>query len=166
MNMITRWRNSSVHSLVVLGASIAFTGEPLLLSGSEVTAREEVITLPTYLPAAADRNPRFYNGRTYQGARATFILKNETHHWLAPNEGHEMAKVIANSGASFVEGAILGAVGVTGARTHILLGGERARAAAEIAAALVTISAHRRILPLIIWVFILASSILLGLLVS
>lgn len=37
-----------------------------------VSAREEIITLPTYLVAPADPHPRFYSGRTYQGAKATF----------------------------------------------------------------------------------------------
>ncbi|MCJ7510278.1 MAG: terminase, partial [Dehalococcoidia bacterium] len=35
--------------------------------------------------------------RALEGGRATFVLKNETHHWLAPNEGHEMSKVIARN---------------------------------------------------------------------
>jgi phage terminase large subunit-like protein len=37
--------------------------------------------------------------RALEGARATFILKNETHHWLTSNEGHEMSKVIARNAA-------------------------------------------------------------------
>jgi len=37
--------------------------------------------------------------RALEGGRATFILKNETHHWLGPNEGHEMSKVIARNAA-------------------------------------------------------------------
>jgi len=37
--------------------------------------------------------------RALEGGRATFILKNETHHWLCSNEGHEMAKVIARNAA-------------------------------------------------------------------
>ncbi|MEM9134292.1 MAG: terminase [Actinomycetota bacterium] len=31
---------------------------------------------------------------TLEGARATFVGKNETQHWLASNDGHEMADVI------------------------------------------------------------------------
>lgn len=34
-----------------------------------------------------------------EGARSTFVLKNETHHWLSSNEGHEMAAVIARNAA-------------------------------------------------------------------
>jgi len=32
--------------------------------------------------------------RALEGGRPTFVGKNETHHWLANNEGHEMAAVI------------------------------------------------------------------------
>lgn len=42
-----------------------------------------------------------------------------------------IAAVIAPSGAAFVEGAILGAVGVTGARTRILVCGEKGAAVAR-----------------------------------
>lgn len=31
---------------------------------------------------------------TLEGARATFVLMNETHHWLANNSGHDMTDVI------------------------------------------------------------------------
>jgi 3-hydroxyisobutyrate dehydrogenase-like beta-hydroxyacid dehydrogenase len=54
-----------------------------------------------------------------------------------PEAKKEIAKVIEASGASFVEGALLGAVGVTGAKTEILLGGPHARdAEAELAGTL------------------------------
>lgn len=32
--------------------------------------------------------------RTLEGPRATFVLRDETHHWLSANEGHAMAAVI------------------------------------------------------------------------
>jgi hypothetical protein len=35
--------------------------------------------------------------RTIEGGRATFVIKNETHHWLANNEGHAMAAVIGRN---------------------------------------------------------------------
>ena len=39
--------------------------------------------------------------RALEGGRGTFIVENETQHWLAPNEGHAMAEVIArNAGKS------------------------------------------------------------------
>src|SRR3990167_8605460 len=43
--------------------------------------------------------------RALEGGRATFILKNETMHWLGPNEGHEMAKVIARNAAKSRDGS-------------------------------------------------------------
>ena len=43
----------------------------------------------------------------------------------------EVGEIIRTSGADFVEGAILGAVGATGAGTHILVGGERGREVAD-----------------------------------
>jgi 3-hydroxyisobutyrate dehydrogenase-like beta-hydroxyacid dehydrogenase len=41
----------------------------------------------------------------------------------------EIEAIIAPTGAAFVEGAVLGAVGVTGAKTEVLLGGARGRRA-------------------------------------
>lgn len=39
--------------------------------------------------------------RSLEGGRATFGIRNETHHWLANNEGHAMARVMArNAGKS------------------------------------------------------------------
>jgi 3-hydroxyisobutyrate dehydrogenase-like beta-hydroxyacid dehydrogenase len=55
---------------------------------------------------------------------------------ISPGVKVEIAEIVARSGASFVEGAILGAVGATGAATRILLGGSRAEGAATALAAL------------------------------
>jgi len=44
-----------------------------------------------------------------------------------PQAKKEIAAIIEAAGAAFVEGALLGAVGVTGAKTEILLGGAHAR---------------------------------------
>src|ERR1043165_9283051 len=41
-------------------------------SEPDVRIWERPIQLPTYEVAPPDPNPRFYQGRTYQGARATF----------------------------------------------------------------------------------------------
>jgi 3-hydroxyisobutyrate dehydrogenase-like beta-hydroxyacid dehydrogenase len=49
----------------------------------------------------------------------------------APSVKAELAKIVGASGAAFVEGAILGAVGATGAATEILTGGEAGAAVAE-----------------------------------
>jgi len=42
---------------------------------------------------------------TLEGARSTFIILNETHHWLAANDGHEMAAVISRNAAKSPDGA-------------------------------------------------------------
>ncbi|MEW6670505.1 MAG: DUF1932 domain-containing protein [Thermodesulfobacteriota bacterium] len=48
-----------------------------------------------------------------------------------PSVKHAIARIILPTGAEFVEGAILGAVGVSGAKTRILTGGAIAAQAAE-----------------------------------
>lgn len=42
---------------------------------------------------------------TLEGARATFVLKNETQHWLTNNDGHEMAAVIDRNATKSADGA-------------------------------------------------------------
>lgn len=42
--------------------------------------------------------------RALEGGRASFVLKNETHHWIRANEGHEMAAVIARNTAKSRDG--------------------------------------------------------------
>lgn len=34
------------------------------------------------------------NPRTLEGGRPTFVIKNETHHWISTNNGHDMAEAI------------------------------------------------------------------------
>ena len=43
--------------------------------------------------------------RALEGGRATFVLKNEVHHWLTSNEGHEMSAVIARNAAKSRDGS-------------------------------------------------------------
>jgi hypothetical protein len=43
--------------------------------------------------------------RALEGGRPTFILKNETQHWLKGNEGHAMSAVIARNAAKGRDGA-------------------------------------------------------------
>ncbi len=43
--------------------------------------------------------------RALEGGRATFVLKNETQHWLRNNEGHAMAEVIARNAAKSRDGS-------------------------------------------------------------
>lgn len=42
---------------------------------------------------------------TLEGARATFLILNETQHWTESNDGHEMAAVIARNAAKSPDGA-------------------------------------------------------------
>lgn len=53
----------------------------------------------------------------------------------APAVKREIAAIVEASGAGFVEGALLGAVGVSGARTELLLGGPRGAETARALAA-------------------------------
>ena len=59
------------------------------------------------------------------GAGQTYVVLNATD----PAVKREIEAVIAPSSAAFVEGAVLGAIGVTGASTEILLGGPHAQQA-------------------------------------
>ena len=45
------------------------------------------------------------NPDTLEGARATLVIKNETHRWRENNSGHEMAAVIANNAVKSADGA-------------------------------------------------------------
>ncbi len=42
---------------------------------------------------------------TLEGARATFVLKNETHHWKQANQGHAMSEVIERNAAKSADGS-------------------------------------------------------------
>jgi len=59
------------------------------------------------------------------GAAQTYVDMNATD----PAVKIEIERIVTPSGAAFVEGAVLGAVGVTGAKTEILLGGPHGRRA-------------------------------------
>jgi 3-hydroxyisobutyrate dehydrogenase-like beta-hydroxyacid dehydrogenase len=59
------------------------------------------------------------------GASQTYVDLNATD----PGIKLEIERIVTPSGAAFVEAAVLGAVGVTGAKTEILLGGPHARRA-------------------------------------
>lgn len=61
----------------------------------------------------------------YLGTGQTYVDLNATD----PGIKLEIERIIRPSGAAFVEGAVLGAVGVTGAKTEILLGGPNAQRA-------------------------------------
>ena len=44
---------------------------------------------------------------TMEGNRPTFVLKNETHHWRANNEGHAMSDVISRNAAKMGDARVL-----------------------------------------------------------
>jgi len=71
--------------------------------------------------AAQSCSERIRPGQTYIDLNAT-----------APSMKHRIAEIIQPTGADFVEGSILGAVGVTGSETHILTGGPKGRETADI----------------------------------
>ena len=58
----------------------------------------------------------------------TFIDMNST----SPNAKQRISEAVGKSGARFVEGAILGAIGATGASTKVLLGGQNAQELSEL----------------------------------
>ena len=79
-------------------------------------------TVTTSVAVAAARNAAAHlrPGQTYVDLNAT-----------APTIKREVAAIVSATGAHFVEGAILGAIGVTGAQTKILIGDERGEQSAE-----------------------------------
>ncbi|MGH8660442.1 MAG: DUF1932 domain-containing protein [Burkholderiales bacterium] len=98
------------------GAKIAFCGLPEAVSG----ARYILSTVTTSVAREAARQCA-----PHLGAAQTYVDLNATD----PGVKLEIERIIAPSGAAFVEGAVLGAVGVTGAKTEILLGGPHGRRA-------------------------------------
>jgi 3-hydroxyisobutyrate dehydrogenase-like beta-hydroxyacid dehydrogenase len=87
----------------------ALRGAPYVLS---------TVTTEVALEAARQCARHLRAGQTYVDLNAT-----------EPGVKREVGNLVAASGAAFVEGALLGAVGVTGARTEILLGGPHAQRA-------------------------------------
>lgn len=103
------------------GAGIQFSNLPDALNG----ARFVFSTVTTTVAREAARSCAAYlkPGQTYIDLNAT-----------EPSVKREIERIVSPSGAAFVEGAVLGAVGVTGANTEILLGGPHGeRAARELA---------------------------------
>lgn len=82
------------------------------------------VTTSVALEAARQCAPHLAAGHTYVDLNAT-----------DPARKGEIERVITPTGATFVEGAILGAIGVSGAKTEILLGGPQARDAERVLAA-------------------------------
>ncbi|MCG6875622.1 MAG: NAD(P)-binding domain-containing protein [Betaproteobacteria bacterium] len=78
------------------------------------------VTTDVAREAAQASSPHLVPGQSWIDLNAT-----------EPAVKREIAAIIEPSGAAFVEGALLGAVGVTGARTELLLGGTAGAATAR-----------------------------------
>lgn len=93
------------------GTKVAFCGLAEALSGAQYVL--STVTTSMARKAAQECVPHLGPAQTYVDMNAT-----------DPGVKLEIERIITPSGAAFVEGAVLGAVGVTGAKTEILLGGE------------------------------------------
>lgn len=95
---------------------ISFGDLPGALRGAQYVF--STVTTSVARDAAEQCTRHLRPGQTYLDLNAT-----------SPERKKQIGEVIEPSGAAFVEGALLGAVGVTGANTEILLGGPQARRA-------------------------------------
>jgi len=100
------------------GAAVAFLPLAAVIEGGHYIF--STVTTAVAEKAARSCVPYLRPGQVYLDFNAT-----------EPSVKSEIARIIGPSGAEFVEGAVLGAVGVTGARTEILLGGPYAERAAR-----------------------------------
>lgn len=100
------------------GAKVDFLALPAAVGG----ARYVFSTVTTSVARDAARScvPHLRAGQAYVDLNAT-----------DPGYKREIERIVTPSGADFVEGAVLGAVGVTGAKTEILLGGPHGRRAED-----------------------------------
>jgi 3-hydroxyisobutyrate dehydrogenase-like beta-hydroxyacid dehydrogenase len=89
---------------------VAFSGLEQAVHGSHYVL--STVTTSVAREAARRCVPYLVAGQTYADMNAT-----------EPAMKIEIERIVSPSGAAFVEGAVLGAVGVTGAKTEILLGG-------------------------------------------
>ncbi len=97
---------------------IEFCGLAELLAAAEILL--STVTTDAALEAAGACLPGLLPGQVYCDLNST-----------SPRVKRELDALLAPAGVSFVEGAILGAIGIGGARTRILLGGGGARSLAE-----------------------------------
>jgi 3-hydroxyisobutyrate dehydrogenase-like beta-hydroxyacid dehydrogenase len=95
---------------------VSFADLPEALRGAQYVL--STVTTGVAREAAEQCTRHLGPGHTYLDLNAT-----------SPERKKRIGELIAPSGAAFVEGAVLGAVGVTGAATEILLGGPHARRA-------------------------------------
>jgi len=96
-------------------SGISFCGLSALLSTADIVL--STVTTDAALDAARDCLSGIRPGQVYCDLNST-----------APRIKREIDALFAPTGVVFVEGAILGAIGVSGARTKILLGGGGAQA--------------------------------------
>ena len=113
------------------------SGWSVELVDADTLAREAQLVLSTVttdvaLAAARAFAPRLASGKTYVDLNAT-----------APAVKRDIARVVESAGADFVEGAILPAIGVMGARSQVLAcGPSAARVAAELTALGLNVKAY------------------------
>lgn len=100
-------------------------GQGVQFRSLQDTAQDSDYVLSTVTTQVARQVAR--NCAPFIGPAQVYVDLNST----APSIKREIADIVTPTGAVFLEGAILGAVGVTGAKTHILLGGERRATAAQ-----------------------------------
>jgi 3-hydroxyisobutyrate dehydrogenase-like beta-hydroxyacid dehydrogenase len=99
-----------------VAAPVKLSPLPQAVGGAEYVL--STVTTSVAREAAASCAPHLRAGQTFVDLNAT-----------EPGIKRDIERIVAPTGAHFVEGAILGAIGVTGARTEILLGGPHARRA-------------------------------------
>ncbi|HEX5613104.1 MAG TPA: DUF1932 domain-containing protein [Burkholderiales bacterium] len=100
------------------GAPVEFLPLPAALSGARFVF--STVTTSSARQAAARSAPHLAPGQFYIDLNASM-----------PSIKEEIERIVHPSGAAFVEGALLGAVGVTGAATAILTGGPNGRQSAR-----------------------------------
>jgi 3-hydroxyisobutyrate dehydrogenase-like beta-hydroxyacid dehydrogenase len=98
------------------GTKVTFCSLPEALRGTRYIL--STVTTSVARDAAAQCAKHLGPGQTYVDLNAT-----------EPGVKRELGEIIGARGAAFVEGAVLGAIGLTGAQTEILLGGPDARRA-------------------------------------
>jgi 3-hydroxyisobutyrate dehydrogenase-like beta-hydroxyacid dehydrogenase len=98
------------------GTKVSFRGLPEALRGARYVF--STVTTDVAREAAQQCARHLGVGQTYVDLNAT-----------EPSVKREVGDIVAAPGAAFVEGAVLGAIGVSGASTEILLGGPDARRA-------------------------------------
>lgn len=96
----------------------------------KICSLEEVVTSSQYILSTVTTQVAKDAAREcteYLDQGQVYVDLNST----SPTVKVEVGKIIQTSGADFVEGAILGAVGASGSKTHILTAGERGKETAE-----------------------------------